>query len=126
MFAINRSAVVVKLKQPYVDWARRATDGLASTLPGQLGTVYLFPEFTTREEGEALLEQVCQAIFETELEQWGVDQEVWPRERDWDSLHQWFDVELHANVWETVEQVVEEPGGPDGLGPSNGDGIEIE
>lgn len=125
MYAINRSAVVVKLRQPYRGWARPSAGALDPAFGGAagFGSVYLFPEFEDQEQGEALLREAYGAIFESQLLAWGLDESVWPKERDWQTFHEWFEVELHGDVYEMVdEEVVND----DELGFLDGNGYEIE
>ena len=52
---INRSAVIVRPKQPYVDWAKGLDDsGMDPSKSGDR-TVYLLPEYDDDVEGLALL-----------------------------------------------------------------------
>jgi len=109
---INRAALIVRPKQPFLDWA--AGLGSALELPEleATQTVYLIPVCESEEEEEAILEAVHVEVFERELWGWHADESVWPRARDLDTFKEWFEIELHGVVedlceYELVDEDVE-------------------
>ena len=42
------------------------------------------------------------ALFENELEGWYVDESFWPKMRDFNNFNEWFSVECHSIIIDTV------------------------
>ncbi len=95
---LNRAVLIVRPKQPYLDWAASLDD--SGTLPDITGeqTVYLIPEYADDEEAQEVLEEVYAAVFETELGGWHRDEAAWPPKRDFQTFLAWFSVEMHSVV----------------------------
>lgn len=95
---INRSAVIVRPKQPYLAWADQLDNsGLLPFVEGEQ-TVYLLPEYDDDVEAMEILSQGYDAIFETELEGWHTDESAWPTNRTFAMFREWFTVEFHSVV----------------------------
>ena len=108
MGVINRGVVIVRPKEPFLEWLRG--------LPGPGGdatleelrrdcNAYLIPEWETPEELDHRLKEHCRDIFEEELRAWWLGEEDWPAKRTWSVFRAWFDIECI----EMVKNVVEEP-----------------
>ena len=71
MTTINRTAIVVRAGQPFLDWLHRA-DPTSSELNledlRREPTVYLLPECENEREIREYLEEVCGQIFEEHLD----------------------------------------------------------
>jgi len=100
--------VVVKPKQPFLDWCRLVIDDPGMSLDDvtiEPGT-YLLPDYD--DEGvEAFLRSFFEEIFEHELEGWIVDETYWPKNRDFERFLEWFDVELSSIVVDLAEEPLE-------------------
>ena len=73
MEAINRSAIVVKPAQPFLDWLHRVDPTSAQLTLDDLSlepTIYLLPECQGKEEAIECLREVCTEIFEEQLDAW--------------------------------------------------------
>jgi hypothetical protein len=101
MQRVKRAAMIVKPKQPYLDWANSlGGDGV------QIGddfmpehTVYLVEDVTDVQWNvEAIIAPHVAAIFEEELGDWHGEEHDWPVHRDWALFQAWFDVEIHSMV----------------------------
>ncbi len=78
---LNRCAVSVEPRQPFIDWAKQVEPDQALP-PGAFEPgLYLLPEYETREEAIGLLEQGYEEIFCAELEAWSTDPATWPCSR---------------------------------------------
>ena len=98
---LNRAALIVSPKQPFLDWAASLDDsGLVPDVAGE-HTVYLVPEFESEEEGHVYAE-----IFERELDGWHTDESAWPEKRDFKTFQEWFSIELHSVVEDVVDDVL--------------------
>ncbi len=105
MQCVKRTAISLKPKQPYLDWANGLDEG----------GVKIGPEFTPEEniyliqdssdprvDLEMMLEPYYAAIFEEELGAWHRVEADWPRRRDLAMFLAWFDVEVHSLVLDLV------------------------
>jgi hypothetical protein len=73
MTTCNRTAIVVKPDQPFLDWLHRAdptSNELSLEDLQREPTVYLLPECESEEEARKYLGQVCGQIFEEQLDGW--------------------------------------------------------
>jgi hypothetical protein len=111
MVTLNRSAIVVKPRQPFLDWLH-AADPTSHKLTlrelVQEPTVYLIPECDTDEGvGEALLE-LCEEIFIEQLAAWFTDTTTWPQDRSFDVFCRWFDIQHHSMLVDLCDEPIRE------------------
>lgn len=104
---LNRSAVVIRPKQPFVDWLRSVEELEVPniTLEQLDKTLYLVPAYEDPKDAEKVLKRVCDEIFCRELNGWYTDGRTWPKERPWSVFKAWFDIE-HFDV---IEDLVAAP-----------------
>ena len=111
MESIDRCVLIVKPKQPYVDWANSipGDDGGPATLASLRddSSAYLLPEYEMRDEEKELLTEFWAEIFETELNNWYTDEAVWPKRRTLEIFLQWFDLEFHTSAVDLLDADVE-------------------
>ena len=113
MSFINRSAIVVRYKQPYVDWANRLPDRAPEEPVYNLesfkenGGIFLVPPFEVPEEMERYVQEMKPEIFEFELTAWSTDEDLWPLKRDAAAFDEWFDLEIREEVIDTIEEPIE-------------------
>jgi hypothetical protein len=94
MNPINRSAVVVKPAQPFLDWLDRVdpTSGhLSLDDLRREPTIYLLPEWETDEESLDNLAEVSHEILEEQLDSWYRVASVWLDDRDLEAFLRSFD-----------------------------------
>jgi hypothetical protein len=99
MDTLNRSAIVVKPKQAFLDWLHAADPtSLELTLLDLVRepTIYLIRECDTNEEIAEVLSELCEDIFEEQLAGWYTDTSTWPPNRSFDVFCQWFDYQHHS------------------------------
>ncbi len=89
---LNRSAVVVRARQPFVDWLRSVEELEESniTLEQLDKTLYLVPDYEDPADAEKILKRVYDDIFCRELEAWYTDARTWPEDRSWWVFKAWF------------------------------------
>jgi hypothetical protein len=93
---INRSALILRPRQPYVDWA--------NSLPGPRfdptdeRAVYLAPEFVGPVEMRSWLVEAFDLLFQHELDSWHTDESDWPAPRDFTMFRRWFELEYDSVV----------------------------
>lgn len=99
---LNRSAVVLGPKQPYLEWARRDDEeGLAEDVFETLRSepsVYLLPGWEDPEEERLVLEEFWPALFEAMLGAWVADERLWPKGRSMEMFREWFEVRTFEMV----------------------------
>jgi hypothetical protein len=118
MKSINRAIAVIKPKEPYIDWICSLADAPAERPTvvelSQDCTTYLIPSYDQDEEAFEHIEAIYETIFETELESWCTDPSVWPPERSYEMFREWFEIELHSEIYDSVDGKIrkEELSGP--------------
>jgi len=107
MVTLNRSAIVVKPKQPFLDWLHTADPTSRSLNLQELGqepTIYLIPECDTDAEVDEVLRQLCEEIFTEQLAGWFNDRTTWPRDRGLDTFRKWFDFQHHSMLVDLCDE----------------------
>ena len=109
---INRGALLIRPKQPFLDWAGGLDDsGILPEVDGEQ-TVYLIPSFEMEDEAWEMVEEIYPMIFENELSGWHTDESAWPKDRDFAMFQQWFSIELHSIVEDLCDyEIVDEDEG---------------
>jgi hypothetical protein len=104
---INRCAISVRVRQPFLDWLRSLPDPVQADMTLQDANedsrVYLLPEYEFDDEQTELLKEFYDLIFEVELGAWWIDAPNWPQERTFQMFREWFDVEFHSMVEDIVD-----------------------
>jgi hypothetical protein len=95
---INRGSVIVRPKQPYLDWASGLDDSGILPDPEDEKTIYLIPEYNDDVEAMGILAKCFEIIFEEELGGWHTDKSAWPKNRTFEKFREWFSFEFHSVV----------------------------
>lgn len=107
MITLNRSVLVVKPKQPFLDWLH-AADPTSHRLTLQElvrePAIYLIPECDTNEEVVEVLRERCEDIFDEQLAGWFADTTTWPADRSFDVFCHWFDYQHHSMLIDLCDQ----------------------
>ncbi|MFN3326344.1 MAG: hypothetical protein ACK5AZ_22840 [Bryobacteraceae bacterium] len=101
MKTINRSALVVRPAQPFLNWLQQVDPTSAHLTLHDLRlepTIYLLPEWDTEEEALQHLAEVSNDIFEEQLNGWYRVPSVWPASRDLNAFLLWFDCRFHSMI----------------------------
>jgi hypothetical protein len=110
MFQIDRSVAVIKPKQPFVDWVNSLGDEEEQYSISDFSTdcsVILLPVVDSDEHAEAFIKNMFQDIFELELSSWMADDETWPEKINYKMFLEWFDVEYHSMVFDSLKDDIE-------------------
>jgi hypothetical protein len=102
---LNRSPIVVKPKQPFLEWIHTADPtSLDLTLLDLLRepTIYLIPECDTDDEVAEVLTELCDEIFEEQLANWYTDRSKYPPDRTSDIFCRWFDYQDHSMLVDSL------------------------
>lgn len=115
MKVVNRSVVIVRPKQPLVDWVNDTPEVKPRkklTLEDMRAsrTVLLVPQDTTPAQARRYVESLKPYLFEMQLNLWYRDPRTWPRERSNAPFDEWFDLELHTLVVDVVDGPLERQG----------------
>ena len=99
---LNRAALILRYKQPFVDWINAAdpvpgSPALTLAEVNQEHTVYLV-EVEDESELDRWLTRHHRELFEQELNGWYTDPALWPRDRSLKVLGAWCSFELHTVV----------------------------
>jgi hypothetical protein len=98
---VKRTALVIKPKQPYIQWANSLDeDGVKLGVDFEMeGRVYLVDNASGFDlDVEATVAPHFEFIFEEELNAWHRVESDWPARRDFDTFLEWFEVEYHSMV----------------------------
>ena len=106
MGLVNRSAVLVRPRDPYLQWAKRDdTTGIAETVFQKMRSVpttYLIPEDEDVEDARDLIRGSWPAVFEAMLEGWVVVPKRWPPNRTLKMFEDWFEIDVSECVHDLV------------------------
>lgn len=107
---LNRSVLIVRVREPFAAWARRdpmfahvTTDSLNDE-----ATAYLLPDIVMRDEEQELLRRYWKDIFEHELYAWSTDEREWPKRRTQAMFADWFEVVFSSLCYDLVDAPLEE------------------
>jgi hypothetical protein len=102
MEMINRSAVIVTPRRPYLEWCREDdVEGLAESVFESLRAephIYLLPEYEDPESQHRVLDESWPRLFEAMLEGWVTDEALWPQDRTRAMFDEWFEVQMCSVV----------------------------
>ena len=106
---LNRDLLIVRYRQPFVDWVNEAdphpAGGSHITLESanEDSSVFLIHEFAS-EEFESWLESCYQPLFDNILGEWYTDPALWPQDRTLELFKAWCDFEVHSMVLDYVDE----------------------
>jgi hypothetical protein len=98
MRLLNRHVVVLKPKQPFIDWANAVDAGLGYEPAEWEAAAFLVPEVDTLEKIREFVVRHSEEMFEHELDAWQIDRATWPRNRSYTLLQEWFEIEIRSHV----------------------------
>jgi len=110
---VNRSAILLKYKAPAIVWINEADPhdddpGSTADSVNEERTVYLISDGDS-ESDEAVkrwIKRNYKVLFEEELEGWYTDPELWPQKRTLKLFREWFEVECHTVLIDTVDGAI--------------------
>ncbi len=106
MQSVNRTAVVIKPKQPFVDWLNsipgESSDNTLETVSSE-NLTFLIPDFFGPVESMDYIKEEYSQIFEYELFGWYTAEELWPVKRDLKIFQKWFSIEINSEVIDLVD-----------------------
>lgn len=98
---ITRTGLVVRSKQPFLDWLKSHDPDLKNYIEDDTD-IYLLPEFDETSEIEDWLQMNFDTIFMHQMNEWYMDDSYWVENRDFKMFKEWFDYSLHTMIFDTV------------------------
>lgn len=111
LLELNRSAIIVTPKQPFLDWLHSVDPTSRELKLSDLAKepfIYLVQECENEREFEKCLRKMFPAIFASELTAWWTDISGWPVNRTLDMFRKWFDICFHSVLLDLGEDTLEE------------------
>lgn len=105
MYFVDRSAVVLKPTQSFLEWLKSTDQDMPDLTLPQLQsncTTLLVPEFESPEEVLGFIGEQFSQIFEAELAGWEIDRKLWPQ-MDLTQFWNFFTVEVHDMVLDLLD-----------------------
>jgi hypothetical protein len=109
MRLVNRAVIVVKPRQPYVEWANTLNDHGPKLAPGSQPehAIYLIEDVSDYMfDVEAFVRPYFKVIFEHELAAWHRLEDDWPVKRNFATFLKWFEVEVHSMVFDLATEPI--------------------
>ncbi len=103
---INRAALIVRPKQPYVDWANSVDDDGPRAILQELRTdpsIYLVETIDLLEAVDLLIDDTWEWIFREQLNGWMRDPDLWPDRLTREMFLEWFDCGLSTMIWDMLK-----------------------
>lgn len=102
-YVVERSIVVLKPKQAFLDWINTnlatSTESLLDLSSIRIDcNSYLIPEVSEIEDGIAYVDEFFESLFQLELSSWTEDQALWPQELSLKMFWEWFDIEISPTL----------------------------
>lgn len=98
---VNRSAIAVIPKKPFLDWVRNLfVDDEPPADLDQQKTVYLVKALETTAQFDEWLPKNFEKLFINELHGWHEDESEWPETTSPELFKQWFDVQFCTMVYD--------------------------
>lgn len=110
MQSINRTAAIIKPKQPFVDWLNSLPDDDHVYSLEELSAdslAFLIPAVESRDEAMDYIRKRHNLIFDWELWGWVTVEEWWPAKRDWKVFREWFEIEISSELFDLVKGAVQ-------------------
>jgi hypothetical protein len=100
MKTINRTAITIQTKQPYIDWANSFEDGQSYDPEKCHATTILISDRYDEFNYEKYLKKIYKILFEEELESWMADPDGWPKIKNYKMFKEWFEIICSDMTWD--------------------------
>ncbi len=110
MYFVDRTAVVLKPTEAFLNWLKSTDADLPDLTLAQIRsncTVYLVPDTDEPEEVIAYFNERYEEIFTTEIAGWEVEKHLWPEDMSLTGFWTFFDVEVHDMVLDMVDAEIQ-------------------
>ena len=108
MKMLNRSAISIQLRQPFVDWINSLDESEEEQVNlaevNLEATTYLIPELEDEQALEDFIDERFFELLENELLSWEDDESLWPADMDRALFDEFLDIKLSFMVFDLDEQ----------------------
>ena len=106
---LNRSAFLVRFREPYLEWGSSIDSEAPSHLQSYKDnvSVFLVSEDPKGVNESAPLKGYYEKIFENELETWCPDDSRWPQKRTFKMFNEWFNITVQGIVTDLENRPLE-------------------
>lgn len=112
---VNRAALIVKPKKPFFDWLiytsneydkpeERIDPKTVDREGMDSKNVYLMPVYDENKQYDEILKKHYSKIFNSELNDWYIDPDMWPKDRSWKEFLKWFEYEVQTVVYDLAPE----------------------
>jgi hypothetical protein len=108
MYLIDRTAAVVRIKKPFLDWVNSLPGKPRLTLKAlnRENHVFLLPEHDTEEELDLIIQELYPYVCQIEVNSFCRDQTLWPQ-MNYDTFLKWFDLQVHSMVFDPYKDTIQ-------------------
>ena len=112
-YSLNRSAVLLRPTQALLDWLLKVSPEFGESLTleevQEDTDVYLIPDesITGAKQAIRYIEKHWKTLFEVLLEEWIVDESLWPEKRTLKLFREWFEPIYCGMVWDLARDPIE-------------------
>lgn len=114
---VNRTALLLRYKKPAVQWMNdvdpvKDVELLTEKVVNLERTVYLISvdDGEDEETQQAWIKRNFRYLFESELESWYTNPDLWPEPITLKLFHEWFETEFNSVIIDTVDQPLYDDG----------------
>ena len=87
MYSVDRQIVILKPKQPFLDWLNNVENNNLNLDDVRSDcTVFLIPVVDNLTDAEKYIKSIFPDLFDMELSEWKIDENLWPKDRTSDML----------------------------------------
>ncbi len=110
---INRTIVVLKPKQGFLDWMASLPDMEPALIPSLNDArndecfTFLVPEYDTVEQAQEYVLKQSKFIIKFVCDSWDRREDLWPKNKNRTLLKQWFDLEIHSEIFDLAPGTIE-------------------
>ena len=103
---LNRAALLVRLKEPFIEWINEVDpmdnrEKVTLEEANKDRTIYLIDD-SEADHVEEWIGLNFRQLFECELEDWYADSSLWPDELSRELFQEWCELECHTVIVDTV------------------------
>ena len=104
---VKRTALILKPKQPFLDWLLSVEPGEDFRDELKEGDVYLLPYYEEISQMQNWLKRNFDTIFTDQMNNWYTDEALWPENRTMKMFMEWFEYSLSTMVLDTQRGGIE-------------------
>ncbi len=107
MITLNKSAVIIKPKEPFMDWPTQSNSmaGKGGEQPSENiqneSFVILIPRYFSDTSARAYINAMWEEVFEEKLRSRCADESLWPKDRTQKMFWQWFTLKCYPSVFDS-------------------------